>query len=106
MQAGPSGDRRTTISMLLDAGNPLATVSQWIGHASVGMTHAYWERDPASLLQSMHLPWLGPPPPPPPEGGGEESEGEVAEAFELLLEDRRRRRRRLLEEGQQSGGPE
>lgn len=31
--------RRTTISMLLDAGNPLATVSQWIGHASIEPRH-------------------------------------------------------------------
>lgn len=30
--------RRTTISMLLDAGNPLATVSQWIGHSSTDRT--------------------------------------------------------------------
>ena len=40
-QCGIHGDhvhvhalRRTTISMLLDAGNPLAVVSQWIGHTS------------------------------------------------------------------------
>ena len=31
--------RRTTISMLLDAGNSLATVSSWIGHSSVAMTN-------------------------------------------------------------------
>lgn len=50
--------RRTVISILLDAGNSLHDVSQWIGHHSTEMTNHYWERSPASLSRSMHLPWM------------------------------------------------
>lgn len=36
--------RRTTISMLLDAGNSLECVSRWIGHHSTEMARGCWSR--------------------------------------------------------------
>ena len=76
--------------MLLDAGNPLAEVSRWIGHASVDMTQHYWERGRDTALQ---LPWLQT------TTGGDHHHPpaeEAEEAVRLLMEHNRMLRDRLL----------
>lgn len=81
--------RRTTVSMLLDAGNRLVDVCHWIGHAHPSMTQHYWERSPAALGRSLRLPWMDPAIP---EG---DDDADTLAVVARLLDDHRSLRRRL-----------
>jgi integrase len=53
------GLRKYTVGMLLQVGNSIESVSEWLGHRSVNTTYAtYWDTEARDISAHMHIPWL------------------------------------------------
>lgn len=53
------GLRKYTVGTLLQAGNSIESVSEWIGHRGVDTTYAtYWDTSVQDISTHMSIPWL------------------------------------------------